>query len=97
MFKNVRASILSLRASAHFHLLDLQGEWVKRNLYTSDPYIFVFQDAIKEGVFKITRIRCWRITTTVSPLPSYTDLPSGISVNANSCILMQANLKIFPL
>lgn len=28
--------------------------------------IQVSQDAMKEGVFKITRIRCWRITTTVS-------------------------------
>lgn len=28
--------------------------------------IQVSQDTMKEGVFKITRIRCWRITTTVS-------------------------------
>jgi hypothetical protein len=35
MLKNVRASVLSLRASALLHSLDLQGEWVKKNVYTS--------------------------------------------------------------
>jgi hypothetical protein len=33
MFKNVLASVLSVRASVLFHSLDLQGEWVK--VYTS--------------------------------------------------------------
>jgi hypothetical protein len=42
IFKNVRVSVLSLRASALFHSLNLQGKWLKQNLYTSAVYSIIF-------------------------------------------------------
>jgi hypothetical protein len=41
--RNVRASVLSVRASELFHSLDLLGEWVGKKLYTTAcPHSYVY-------------------------------------------------------